>query len=208
MSALAGAPMLPGRREPGWIFRRSWDLPLLIFSAVLVPLPMAAAWVFERSGWMTELQAVNAINLAVATLIGGPHLFSTVTFTFLDRHFRLNHRRYVLMALALPAGVVYLGVLHYTLLIGLLFTWASLHVLHQIIYLTDCYRARSSFREGEWSRVVDYGLILSGLYPTGICRILQGQFHVGGVSLPYPEFCSLCWCGRSRPFPRTRAISQ
>ncbi len=44
----------------------------------------------------------------------------------------------------LPAVVVYLGVYHYTFLITFFFTWASLHVLHQIIYLTDCYRARSA----------------------------------------------------------------
>jgi hypothetical protein len=40
------------RREPGWIYKPSWDLPLIIFSAVLVPLPflLAVAEALERQG--------------------------------------------------------------------------------------------------------------------------------------------------------------
>ncbi|MCP6756428.1 hypothetical protein NL533_32875, partial [Klebsiella pneumoniae] len=64
----------------------------------------------------------------------------------------------------------------------------SLHVLHQIIYLTDCYRRRGGVLEPVWSRFVDYGLILTGLYPIGIYKISHGAFHVGGVLLPFPDF--------------------
>src|SRR5262249_34859248 len=58
----------------------------------------------------------------------------------------------------------------------------------QIIYLTDCYRKRSSAVEKPWSRYVDYGLILTGLYPVGLYKLSLQQFHVGGVVLPYPDF--------------------
>src|SRR5262249_54577184 len=68
------------------------------------------------------------------------------------------------------------------------FSWASLHVLHQIIYLTDCYRARARAREESWSRYIDYGLILTGLYPIGIYKLSLKQFFVGGVVLPYPDW--------------------
>jgi hypothetical protein len=87
MAALAGAPIL-SRREPGWIYKPSWDLGLIIGSSVLVPLPFVVAWIAQVSGWMNPQQAIDAINISVALLIGGPHLFSTVTYTFLDPRFR------------------------------------------------------------------------------------------------------------------------
>jgi hypothetical protein len=176
------------QREPGWIYNRKWDLSLIIFSSVLVPLPFLAAWVAQATGWMTQEKAIDAINIAVALLIGGPHLFSTISYTFLDPKFRAKHNVYAKLALLLPPIVVYLGVTHYTALITFFFTWASLHVLHQIIYLTDCYRARGGWAEQRWSRLVDYGLILTGLYPIGIYKMSLEQFHVGGVVLPYPAF--------------------
>ncbi len=187
MAAYAGASPLLTQRQPGWLYKPSWDLPLLIFSAVLVPLPFLVAWAAQVSGWMRPQQAIDLINIAVAGLIGGPHLFSTVTFTFLDGNFRARHRRYVYVAFLLPLIVIYLGVYHYTALITFFFTWASLHVLHQVIYLTDCYRTRGTSVEAWWARYVDYGLILTGLYPLGLYKLSLRQFYVGGVVLPYPD---------------------
>ena len=129
---------------------------------MLVPLPFLVAWAAQATGWMTQEKAVDAINIAVALLIGGPHLFSTISYTFLDNNFRASHRIYAKLALLLPPIVVYLGVTHYTVLITFFFTWASLHVLHQIIYLTDCYRKRAAVADQKWSRLLDYGLILTG----------------------------------------------
>src|SRR5215472_14018411 len=85
MDSVAGTLVLP--RERGWICSPRWDLTLIIGSAILVPLPLIFAWAAQSSGWMTQQKAVDAINIAVAALIGGPHLFSTVTFTFLNRPF-------------------------------------------------------------------------------------------------------------------------
>ena len=137
---MASAAMSVGQREPGWIYNRKWDLTLIIFSSALVPLPFLVAWGAQATGWMTQAQAIDAINIVVSLLIGGPHLFSTISYTFLDNNFRAKHRVYTKLALLIPPIVVYLGVTHYTALITFFFTWASLHVLHQIIYLTDCYR--------------------------------------------------------------------
>jgi hypothetical protein len=185
MAAVASAPQMA--REPGWIYKPSWDLPVLILSAILVPLPFLVAWSAQVSGWFKPGQAIDFINIAVATLIGGPHLFSTITFTFLDGRFRARHPGYAAAAFVVPVIVVLLGVYQYTLLITFFFSWASLHVLHQIIYLTDCYRRRGRAGEAAWSRYVDYGLILTGLYPIGLYKISLGRFHVGGVLLPYPD---------------------
>jgi hypothetical protein len=188
MSAFAATPILVNGRRPGWIYKPSWDLTLLIGSAVLVPLPFLVAWLAQVSGWMNPQQSIDAINITVAALIGGPHLFSTITYTFLDGKFRGRHPWYSKLAFLLPIGVVYLGVKQYTLLITFFFTWASLHVLHQIIYLTDCYRERSRMPDPAWSRALDYGLILTGLYPIGLYKLSLQQFRVGGVLLPYPEW--------------------
>ena len=188
MSAFAAAPALVTGRKPGWIYKPSWDLTLLIGSAILVPLPFLAAWLAQASGLMRPQQTIDVINITVAALIGGPHLFSTITYTFLDGNFRSRHKWYAALAVLLPVGVVYLGVKQYTLLITFFFTWASLHVLHQILYLTDCYRTRNRARESSWSRVLDYGLILTGLYPIGLYKLSLRQFRVGGVLLPYPDW--------------------
>ena len=174
-------------REPGWICSRRWDLVLLIGSAVLVPLPLLVASLVQASGWMSQQQAVDGINIAVAALIGGPHLFSTVTFTFLNRSFLKRRPLYAAGSFALPIVVVYLGVFHYPVLINVFFAWASIHVLHQIIYLCDCYRAQLPTHDPGWSRAIDYGVILTGLYPIGIYKIAAGKFHVGGVVLPFPD---------------------
>jgi hypothetical protein len=188
MAAIAVSPRLVPEREPGWIYKASWDLPLLILSAILVPLPFLVAWGAEASGWMKPDKVIDLINITVAALIGGPHLFSTITYTFLDGGFRRKHPRYAMLAFLLPIGVVYLGVKHYTLLITFFFTWASLHVLHQIIYLSDCYRERRGAPDPRWSRFVDYGLILTGLYPTGLYKLSLSQFRVGGIIPPYPDW--------------------
>src|SRR5580658_6373026 len=98
MSAYVGAANLVSERQPGWIYKPGWDLPLIIFSALLVPLPFLVAWGAQISGWMNQQQAVDLINIAVALLIGGPHLFSTVTFTFMDGDFRSRYPWYASLA--------------------------------------------------------------------------------------------------------------
>ena len=188
MSVLAAPGSLLSERQPGWIYKPGWDLPLIIFSALLVPLPFLVAWGAQISGWMDQRQAVDLINIAVALLIGGPHLFSTITFTFLDGNFRSRYPWYASLAFLLPIGVIYLGVNHYQFLVTFFFSWASLHVLHQIIYLTDCYRQRAREQEPQWSKFVDYGVILTGLYPIGLAKLSQGTFFVGGEHLYYPDW--------------------
>jgi hypothetical protein len=200
MSAYAVAEPLLSERQPGWIYKPGWDLPLIIFSALLVPLPFLAAWIAQVSGLMNQRQAVDWINIIVALAIGGPHLFSTVTYTFLDGDFRSKYRWYTGLALLLPVAVIYLGVNYYTVLVTFFFSWASLHVLHQVIYLTDCYRTRARWVEPQWSRLVDYGLILTGLYPIGIYKLSLRQFYVGGVLLPYPDWL------RKLPLPEVAGV--
>jgi hypothetical protein len=186
--ATAVQPSFVLQRESGWLYRRSWDLTFLIFSAVLVPLPFACAWLAQRVAGMPPARSIELINIAVAGLIGGPHLFSTFTLTLLNRPFLRRHPYYAASAAVIPLAVVYFGVYHYALLIQFFFAWASIHVLHQIIYLSDCYRLRQNPRDPLTSRLIDYGLILTGLYPLGIYKVAAGEFRVGGIALTYPEW--------------------
>src|SRR5262249_1753853 len=94
----AGSPSLIQGRQAGWIYKPSWDLPLLILSAILVPLPFLAAWILESHG-VSQEKAIDWINIAVGALIGGPHLFSTITYTLLDSGFRTRHARYAAFAI-------------------------------------------------------------------------------------------------------------
>ena len=176
------------RREDGWIYRRNWDLTFLIFSAVLVPLPFLVAWLAEHLAGAPPARAIELINMGVAALIGGPHLFSTFTLTLLNRSFLRRHPYYAASAGLIPLVVIYCGLYHYALLIQFFFAWASLHVLHQIIYISDCYRARQNPGDSRYSRVVDYGLILTGMYPLGMYKVAAGAFRVGGVVLAYPDW--------------------
>ncbi len=68
-----------------------------------MPLPFLVAWVAQALGLLTQKQAIDVVNITVAALIGGPHLFSTITYTFLDGNFRARHPRYVALAFVLPA---------------------------------------------------------------------------------------------------------
>jgi hypothetical protein len=186
MAAAAASPSILLQREPGWIYNKSWDLSRIILSAALVPAPFLLAWAAEQTGWISRQQAIDAINILVAALAGGPHLFSTFTLTFFDGSFRRQHPVYMWSSLVIPVMVIYLGIYHYTARIAFFFSWASLHVLHQVIYLTDCYRAKGRAPDPPWSRAVDYGLILAGLYPIGLYKLSLGRFQVGGVVLPFP----------------------
>src|SRR5690349_7583993 len=171
MASAAAGPPLVLQRERGWICSRQWDLTLIIGSAILVPLPLLFAALAQTTGWMTQEQAVDPINIAVAALIGGPHLFSTVTFTFLNGSFLKRRPLYAACSFLLPIVVVYLGTYHYAFLVNFFFAWASLHVLHQIIYLSDCYRAQIAGPDPACAGAVDSGLVLTGPYPVGLYKM-------------------------------------
>src|SRR5262245_16861688 len=100
-----------------WLLSRRLDLVFLIGSAVLVPLPFLIKNGFGLS--------VVLVNLAVTILIGGPHLFSTFTYTLLEKKFWKQYPFYASLAFVIPPLVVLLGVKRFDLLITIFFFWAS-----------------------------------------------------------------------------------
>ena len=97
-----GAQWMPARRartvtrlgastEGAWLRSRNWDLTFLILSAALVPIPLL---MYHGLGI-----SQTAVNLIVAGLIGGPHLYSTFTYTFMEPNYRTRHQAFLLGSL-------------------------------------------------------------------------------------------------------------
>jgi hypothetical protein len=174
------------RSDSLWLRSRRWDLTFVVGSAVLAAVPLSLFYVFGVS--------TTAINFLVAGLMGGPHLYSTFGYTLAEPSFRRRYSWLLLPCLAIPIGVAWLAVANMTLLLTIFFFWASVHVLHQIAYVNDVYRAKDVRPRPLWGRVVDYGLIFTGLYPFASFKLVRGEFVVGGNHpLLLPEFARREW---------------
>ncbi|MDP8968874.1 MAG: hypothetical protein M3N04_09765 [Actinomycetota bacterium] len=165
-----------------WLRSPKWDLSFLILSAALVPIPLI---MFHGLGI-----SQTAVNLVVAGLIGGPHLYSTFTYTFMEPSYRRRHSRFLAGSLALPVFVTTLSFVNLQLLLTVFFLWASIHVLHQITYINDCYSAKGPVARPPREKLVDYGVVFLCLYPMATPQILEGSFQLGGTPLYVPEWAT------------------
>ena len=189
MGAVAGGvvPHLPtahaSRIARGvWLRSPKWDLSFLILSAALVPIPLI---MFHGLGI-----SQTAVNFIVAGLIGGPHLYSTFTYTFMEPSYRRRHGRFLAASLALPVFVTALSFVSIQILLTVFFLWASIHVLHQITYINDCYSAKGPVARPAGEKLVDYGVVFLCLYPMATPQILEGSFQLGGTPLYVPEWAT------------------
>jgi hypothetical protein len=165
-----------------WLRSSRWDLTFLILSAALVPIPLL---MYHGLGI-----SQTAVNLVVAGLVGGPHLYSTFTYTFMEPNYRRRHRRFLAASLALPVIVTVMAFVNIRVLLTVFFMWASVHVLHQITYINDCYVAKRPLRRPRREQVVDYGVVFLCLYPMATPQILKGSFQLGGTQLYVPHWAS------------------
>jgi hypothetical protein len=111
----------------------------------------------------------------------------------MEPRFRERYPRYTLGALVLPPLIVTLAIVNLTLLVTIFFFWASVHVIHQVMYVTDAYRMKDP-RGWTWtSRLIDYGLLATALYPLGAERLVSGTFVTGGRALLFPAFLKTPW---------------
>ncbi len=195
MSAIAVAmhekPALIGRDN--WIYNRRWDLAFISLSVVLVPLPYLI-WILFRDVLQVESDAGRqVVNLVIAALIGGPHMYATFTRTTLDQDFRRDYSGLVRSSLVIPLIVVALALTNLTLLLTIFFFWASIHVLHQIVFVVDAYNRRSGEPDllhihqtrpkaalPAWLRYLDYAVVCTSLAPIAAYRIAITQdFSIG-----------------------------
>jgi len=182
---IALAPAMPrtGKRDL-WLVSPFYDLTFIIFSAVLLVFPHISH---------AMVQSNIFVDLIVTMLIGGPHLFATYTMTLMEPDFRKRYPVYARGALLLPVIIVTLAVVNLTLLVTVFFFWASVHVIHQAAYVADAYRMKDP-RGWRWSsRVIDYGLLFTSLYPIATGKLIHSRFQTGGRTLLFPDFLRVDW---------------
>jgi hypothetical protein len=170
----------------------SWDLIFISLSAVLVALPYTGYQLMVRIGVAAPTSA-TIVDLLVTLLIGGPHMYATFTRTIADPNFRANHRRIIATSILIPISVIALGFGAFPLLLTLFFFWASVHVLHQIVFLVECYNRRSPKPLSLFERGIDYAVVFTSLYPLAAYRLVHGTFNVSGITLPFPAFLKHDW---------------
>jgi hypothetical protein len=169
-----------------WLRSKRWDLTWISGSALLIAIPYLSYFAGQALGF-NATDARNAVNVLVAFLIGGPHMYATHTRTTFDPNFRRNHLSIIPAAVIIPTFVIYMGLTNFTYLLTLFFMWASIHVLHQILYLVDLYNEKDPRQISSFSRMIDYAVVLLALYPIAMYRFVHGSFHVGEVYLYFPE---------------------
>lgn len=195
----AGHPNVVASEE-NWIFNRRWDLVFISFSVLLVPVPYLI-WILMKDVLMVESDfGRQAVNLLIAGLIGGPHMYATFTRTALDADFRENYGGFVRSSVIIPLIVIALALTNLTLLLTIFFFWASIHVLHQIVFVVEAYnkKANGTLKStlSPLSKAIDYAVVLTSLYPIAAYRIAITQdFAIGPNNLNdvIPSFFELPW---------------
>jgi hypothetical protein len=175
--------------EGRWLYTRRWDLIFISLSVVLVTVPYLT-WLFMRDVLQIESDAGRqAVNLAIAVLIGGPHMYTTFTRTAFDKSYRSKHRAIIASSLLIPLIVVTLALSNLPLLLTIFFFWASIHVLHQIVYVVESYNQKARTAPAKTSltplsKAIDFAVVLTALYPLAAYRIAITQdFTIGPTAL-------------------------
>ena len=175
--------------EGRWLNTCRWDLIFISLSVVLVTVPYLT-WLFMRDVLQIESDAGRqAVNLAIAVLIGGPHMYTTFTRTAFDKSYRSKHRAIIASSLLIPLIVVTLALSNLPLLLTIFFFWASIHVLHQIVYVVESYNQKAKTAPAKTSltplsKVIDFAVVLTALYPLAAYRIAITQdFTIGPTAL-------------------------
>jgi hypothetical protein len=130
----------------------------------------------------------NFINGIIALFIGGPHMYATYSRTVLDKSFSSKHKAFLGLSLLIPIGVIYLGVTWFQLLITVFFFWASIHILHQMAYIMECYSARAKSHASTLGNLIDYAVVFTSLYPIATYKFIHDQFFIGGNKILFPDF--------------------
>ncbi|GAB4470165.1 MAG: hypothetical protein Kow00124_06060 [Anaerolineae bacterium] len=190
MSATASAVSREAGSARPWLHSRNWDLTFISLNVLLVTVPYLSYLLLlnldgilgpiaQTFGSTVDDVSRNIVNATVALLIGGPHMYATFSRTALDKDYVKKHPRMIWTSLAIPVIVVTLALLNLQLLLTVFFFWASVHVLHQIIYITEMYNHRGRTSLTTFSRAADYAVILTSLYPLAAWKIYNNQFTIG-----------------------------
>lgn len=181
----SSSSVMPQQSTSFWLRDRRWDLIFLIMSVMVVPLPYFF-YLFGTNALGHDPDSVrNIINAFVAIAVGGPHMMSTFLRTGLDSEFKQRYPMLIRSSIIIPIVVVSLAFLNLNLLLTIFFFWAMLHVLHQVTYIVELYNhrehkiVRTNSAVSLQSRLVDYAVVLTCLFPMAAYKISQGTFAVG-----------------------------
>ncbi len=166
-----------------WLRNKRWDLFFLTLSVVVVPLPYALYLLGVRLG-VDDDTSRNMVNFFVAVAIGGPHMMSTFLRTGLDERFKERYPTLIRSSIIIPVIVISLAFLNLSLMLTFFFFWASLHVLHQVTYIVELYNHKEAkfvrrSALSSFSRMIDYAIVLTSLFPIAMWKISQGSFEIG-----------------------------
>jgi hypothetical protein len=187
-AGIAAAPPSSISKRGLWLVSPTFDLAFITLSAALVLFPHLTYMFIGKNIY---------VDLIITMLIGGPHLFATYTMTFMEPRFREQYPVYTWSALLLPPLIVTMAIFNLTLLVTIFFFWASIHVIHQVAYVTDAYRMKDPRGWTKVSRIIDYGLMMTALYPIATQKLIGSEFVTGGRVLLFPEFLKQSWV----PYP-------
>ena len=166
-----------------WLRNKRWDLFFLTLSVVVVPLPYVLYLLGVHLG-IEDDTSRNMVNFFVAVAIGGPHMMSTFLRTGLDERFKERYPTLIRSSIIIPIIVISLAFLNLSLMLTFFFFWASLHVLHQVTYIVELYNHKEAkfvrrSALSSFSRMIDYAIVLTSLFPIAMWKISQGSFEIG-----------------------------
>ncbi|MGJ3240477.1 MAG: hypothetical protein ACFE0Q_17345 [Anaerolineae bacterium] len=184
-----------------WLRNKKWDLMFLTFSVIVTPLPYLIYLLGRDLFGIDDNLIRNLVNGFVAIAIGGPHMMSTFLRTGLDNNFRQKYPMLIRSSILIPIVVISLAFLNLELLLTVFFAWAALHVLHQVTYIAELYNykehhyVRKNSRMRMTSRMIDYALILTCLFPVAAYKVWHGTFQIGTNDLGQviPSFFEQRW---------------
>lgn len=185
-----------------WLRDKTWDLTFISLSAVLVAFPIGTYLLanqfspyindFLRTAgssfvWDDDASR-NMVNGLIALFIGGPHMYATYTRTAFDKEFTRKHKLVMGLSLLIPVAVVYFGVTNFQLLLTFFFFWASVHILHQVVFIMECYDKKAARSVTPRARIIDFAVVFSSLYPIATYKFVHGEFAIGSNVIFFPDF--------------------
>jgi len=75
----------------------------------------------------------------------------------------------------------------YVWLLTIFFAMASVHALHQLVWVTEAYNRKAHWPLSILSRLIDYGVVLTSLYPVAVWKMVEGKFKIGPMALKFNE---------------------
>jgi hypothetical protein len=108
----------------------------------------------------------------------------------MDPEFMRKRFWFVISSVSVPVVVFAMVIASYESYVWLLtifFSMASIHALHQLVWISEAYTLRTRVQVTWWSRAIDYGVVFSSLYPIAVWKMARREFLIGPMSLKFND---------------------